>query len=80
MARSRPPLRWMAFEAGVLGLRMEKLEAAPPQQTPIRIKESLTGFWWLLEFLPIKRLTYRKWQSEDSESTRGTITGISTRK
>jgi hypothetical protein len=28
------------------------------------MKESLVGGWWILEYLPIKRLTYR-----DSEST-----------
>ena len=61
MDRSRPPLRWMVFEAGALGLRtapFERAYLAPEEQ--IEIKESLTWHWWLLEILPFKRLTFTR--------------------
>ena len=65
MDRSRPPLRWMVFQAGALGLRTAPFERdlSPDQQ--IEIKESLTWFWWPLELFPFKRLSYAS--SEDGE-------------
>jgi hypothetical protein len=60
MDRSRPPLRWMVFEAGALGLRTAPFgrELSPDQQ--IEIQESLTWLWWPLELFPFKRLTYTR--------------------
>jgi hypothetical protein len=60
MDRSRPPLRWMVFEAGALGLRTApfKHDLSPDQQ--IHIKESLTPLWWPLEILFFNRLTYTR--------------------
>ena len=58
MDRSRPPLRWMVFEAGALGLRTARFERELSSKEQIEIKESLTPVWWLLELLPLKRLTY----------------------
>jgi len=56
--RSRPPLRWMVFEAVALGLRTApfKRELSPEEQ--IRVQESLTGVWWPLELFFFDRLTY----------------------
>lgn len=60
MDRSRPPLRWMVFEAGALGLRTARFERELSTNEQIEIKESLTPVWWLLELLPLKRLTYSR--------------------
>jgi hypothetical protein len=60
MDRSRPPLRWMVFEAGALGLRTAPFERDLSPDEQIHIKESLTGVWWLLEFLFFNRLTYTR--------------------
>ena len=59
--RSRPPLRWMVFEAGALGLRTAPFERTyldPEEQ--IEVQESLTRHWWLLEILPFNRPTYTR--------------------
>ncbi|KJA27642.1 hypothetical protein HYPSUDRAFT_197834 [Hypholoma sublateritium FD-334 SS-4] len=58
MDRSRPPLRWMVFEAGALGLRTAPFEHELSSYEQIEIKQSLTGIWRLLEIYPFKRLTY----------------------
>ena len=60
MDRSRPPLRWMVFEAGAVGLRTALFERELSSKEQIEIKESLTGFWWLLEIIPFKRLTFTR--------------------
>ncbi|EDR04490.1 uncharacterized protein LACBIDRAFT_391733 [Laccaria bicolor S238N-H82] len=58
MDLSRPPLRWMVLQAGELGLRTEPFERELSPHEQINVIESLTGFWWPLEFLFLKRLTY----------------------
>ncbi|TFK20327.1 WD40 repeat-like protein [Coprinopsis marcescibilis] len=58
MDRSRPPLRWMVFEANAAGLRTRDFERELLPQEQVEIKESLTGVWHAFEFLPFKRLTY----------------------
>ena len=60
MDRSRPPLRWMVFEAGAVGLRTALFKRELSSKEQIEIKESLRGFWWLLEFIPFKRLTFTR--------------------
>lgn len=60
MDRSRPPLRWMVFEAGLLGLRTLLFARELSVKEQIEIKESLTAGWWFLELLPLKRLTYTR--------------------
>ena len=60
MDRSRPPLRWMVFEAGAVGLRTAVFKRELPADHQIESNESLKGFWWLFEYLPIKRLTYTR--------------------
>jgi hypothetical protein len=61
MDRSRPPLRWMVFEAGKLGLRTAPFERDLSPGEQINVVESLTcPWWWLLEFLPFNRLTYTR--------------------
>ena len=60
MDRSRPPLRWMVFEAGHVGLRTAPFERELASEEQIAVKESLTGvWWWFLEYLPLTRLTYQ---------------------
>ncbi|KAF4618227.1 hypothetical protein D9613_011599 [Agrocybe pediades] len=58
MDRSRPPLRWMVHEAGALGLRMKPFTRELSSEEHIQVKESLTGLWTLLEWLPFRRLTF----------------------
>ena len=60
MNRRRPPLRWIVFEAGALGLRTEPFDHGLFPEEQIKIKESLTPLWWPLELLPFKRLTYTR--------------------
>ena len=60
MDRSRPPLRWMVFEAGALGLRTAPFERDLSPDEQIHIKESLTLDWWPLELFPFCRLTYTR--------------------
>lgn len=69
MDRSRPPLRWMVLEAGAVGLRTERFERELSSEEQIEIKESLTWHWWLLELLPVKRLTYTR-QKDGTPATR----------
>ncbi len=70
MDRSRPPLRWMVFEAGALGLRTTPFERELDSTEQIEIKESLKSVWWLLELLPLKRLTYTRKEDGTSATTR----------
>ncbi|KDR68088.1 hypothetical protein GALMADRAFT_146577 [Galerina marginata CBS 339.88] len=60
MDRSRPPLRWMVFEAGAQGLRTKRFQRELSFQEQVEIKESLTPAWWLLEVLPLRRLTHTR--------------------
>ena len=60
MDRSRPPLRWMVFEAGALGLRTAPFERELSPDEQIHIIESLTGVWWPLELFFFNRLTYTR--------------------
>jgi len=60
MDRSRPPLRWMVFEAGALGLRTATFERDLSPDEQIHIKESLTPLWWPLELCFFNRLTYTR--------------------
>ena len=61
MNRSRPPLRWMVFEARALGLRTAPFQRPTvSRKEQVQFKESLTCRWWLLEILPFKRLTYSR--------------------
>ncbi|OCH91825.1 hypothetical protein OBBRIDRAFT_871792, partial [Obba rivulosa] len=58
-----PPLRWMIYEAVAAGLKLD--DWTTDIKPPTEVHESLTGGWQLLEFLPLKQLTY-----EDKDSTR----------
>ncbi|KAJ3507945.1 hypothetical protein NLJ89_g6019 [Agrocybe chaxingu] len=69
MDRSRPPLRWMVFEAGTVGLRTNPFKDKIPSSKQININESLKGIWWPLELLPLKRLTFTRRQ-DGKQTTR----------
>ncbi|EJD39372.1 WD40 repeat-like protein [Auricularia subglabra TFB-10046 SS5] len=58
-----PALRWMSFEADLAELR---LVPAPSNWLPPTTTNSMTTIWSLVEWLPIKRLTY----SDAYETTR----------
>ncbi|THU84854.1 hypothetical protein K435DRAFT_686688, partial [Dendrothele bispora CBS 962.96] len=51
-----PALRWMSYEAISWGLKMGSYHG---EWKPIRLNESLNGFWKVLEFLPFRRLSYQ---------------------
>ncbi|OCH86525.1 WD40 repeat-like protein [Obba rivulosa] len=63
MDRRAPPLRWMIYEAVAARLKLD--DWMTDTKPPTEVYESLTGGWQLLEFLPLKQLTY-----EDKDSTR----------
>jgi hypothetical protein len=50
----------MVFEAGQVGLRTATLDRGFLSEEEIKIKESLTSPWWILEILPLKRLTFTR--------------------
>lgn len=55
--RFGPSLRWMLLEAEAAGLR---LKTAPFKWfEDLKPSESLRGIWWLFEYMPITRLSYR---------------------
>ena len=56
-----PALRWMTYEAISSGLRMTPFEKTWKEP---EFRESLTGFWNVMEYYPFCRLSY-----EDQEST-----------
>ncbi|KAF9553184.1 WD40 repeat-like protein [Agrocybe pediades] len=70
MDRSRPPLRWMVHEAGALGLRMKAFTRELSPDEHIEVKESLTGLWKYLEWLPFRRLTFDRESAGGSETYR----------
>ncbi|KZV67674.1 WD40 repeat-like protein [Peniophora sp. CONT] len=58
---ARPALRWMYSEASIAGLRMDlfkRKSTVGADESDLKVKESLTGFWRVLEYLPIRHLTY----------------------
>ena len=59
MDSSRPPLRWMVFEAGALGLRMARFERELSSNMQMNVWDPVveTPVWWIFEYLPQKRLT-----------------------
>ncbi|KAF9554449.1 hypothetical protein CPC08DRAFT_712845 [Agrocybe pediades] len=70
MDRSRPPLRWMVRQAGALGLRMKPFTRELSSEEHIEIKESLTGLWTVLEWLPFRRLAFDRESAGGSETYR----------
>ena len=60
MDRSRPPLRWMVFQAGALGLHTKPFERELSRDEQIDVKESLTWIWWPFELCFFNRLTYSR--------------------
>ena len=49
----------MFSEASASGLHLDPLQLNHRDEEDIKVTESLTGlFWWLLEYLPLRRLTY----------------------
>ena len=69
MDRSRPPLKWMVFEAGRLGLRTARFDRELLPNEQIEIQESLTWAWWPLELFFFKRLTFTRREGADGKET-----------
>ncbi|KAF9555482.1 WD40 repeat-like protein [Agrocybe pediades] len=70
MDLSRPPLRWMIHEAGSFGLLTKPFTHELISREYIEIKDSLSGIWKVLEWLPVKRLTYDNMGRNPKEHTR----------
>ncbi|VDB96523.1 unnamed protein product [Peniophora sp. CBMAI 1063] len=70
---ARPALRWMYAEASVAGLYFDlfKRKTKVSDDGNIKVNESLSGAWWLLEYLPLRRLKYTtKGDKVGKETTR----------
>ncbi|KAF4615687.1 hypothetical protein D9613_012553 [Agrocybe pediades] len=65
--RTRPPLRWMVYEAGPLGLRTSAFKRDLKDDEKVSVKESLTWVWWPFEYFPFRRLTYTR--KDDGKET-----------
>jgi uncharacterized protein (DUF2235 family) len=57
---NRPSLRWMKQESIIAGIyEAPSRHKYSPSKNLGSVNESLTPLWWILEILPIKRLTYQ---------------------
>jgi len=56
---NNPSLRWMAYEAAMSGLIVDLrgLEDRPAE--PATVKNTLKGFWRMMEYLPIEHRSYK---------------------
>lgn len=64
--RGDPPLRWMSYEAVQAGLMMSSFDGSKFEGwDTFKVNRSMTGMWWMLEILPLRRLSYR----DDKRST-----------
>ncbi|KAJ2912081.1 hypothetical protein MD484_g8331, partial [Candolleomyces efflorescens] len=70
MDRSRPPSRWMAAEAEMLGLRLNSFSTELSADEQIEFQESLTWPWYLLEVVPFRRLTFARTPRPKSDTFR----------
>ncbi|EJD37487.1 WD40 repeat-like protein [Auricularia subglabra TFB-10046 SS5] len=50
-----PALRWMSSEATLAGLRIKE---GPRKWEQVNVSKSMSLVWWIVEYLPIKRLSY----------------------
>ncbi|KAF8520139.1 hypothetical protein BU17DRAFT_47166, partial [Hysterangium stoloniferum] len=66
-----PAFLWMSYEAAWAGLRLMRSDVAWKWDELGSLHESLTSVWKLLEYLPIKRLSY---ESGDSVTWRYVLT------
>ncbi|KAJ7671187.1 hypothetical protein B0H17DRAFT_902216, partial [Mycena rosella] len=69
---SSVPLLWMENEATSAGLRLKPRKAGEWNISGVQEKphESLRGFWRLIEYLPLKRLTYKDHKDHAELDTR----------
>jgi hypothetical protein len=56
---NNPSLRWMAYEAAMSGLIVDLrgLEDRPAE--PDTVRNTLKGFWRMMEYLPIEHRSYK---------------------
>ncbi|KAF8511901.1 hypothetical protein BU17DRAFT_96812 [Hysterangium stoloniferum] len=69
--RRHPAFLWMSYEAAWAGLRLMYSDVAWKWDELGPINESLTSVWKLLEYLPIKRLSYESGDSVTWRPHRG---------
>ena len=67
MNKFGPALRWMTYEAIVFGLEVEPFEG---EWERLEIPHnSMNLFWRVLEWMPIKRLSYKGRNSKGNDKT-----------
>ena len=58
-APNNPSLRWMAYEAAISGLRVDLAELHDQPAEPETVRNTLKGFWQMMEYIPIEHRSYQ---------------------
>jgi hypothetical protein len=56
---NNPSLRWMAYEAAMSGLIVDLTELDDRPAEPDTVRNTLKGFWRMMEYLPIEHRSYK---------------------
>jgi hypothetical protein len=55
---NNPSLRWMAYEAAMSGLIVDLTDLHDRPAEPDPVRDTLKGFWKIMEYLPIEHRSY----------------------
>ena len=55
---NNPSLRWMAYEAAMSGLIVKLNDLHDRPAEPDSVRNTLKGFWRIMEYLPIEHRSY----------------------
>jgi hypothetical protein len=58
-APNNPSLRWMVYEAAMSGLRVDLTGLGDRPAEPDPVRNTLKGFWRMMEYLPIEHRSYK---------------------
>lgn len=56
---NNPSLRWMAYEAAMSGLLVDPTDLHDRPTEPDIVRNTLKGFWRMMEYLPIEHRSYK---------------------
>jgi hypothetical protein len=56
---NNPSLRWMAYEAAMSGLIVDLRGLDDRPAEPDTVRNTLKGFWGMMEYLPIEHHSYK---------------------
>jgi hypothetical protein len=56
---NNPSLRWMAYEAAMSGLIVDLRGLDDRPAEPDTVRNTLKGFWGMMEYLPIEHRSYK---------------------